>query len=96
MKSLVSVKGQTVIPKEVRDALGIKAGDQINWVVKDRQVLIFKVPDDPVAALTGILKDTGYTFEDFLKERNEERRNERITEEKEAQRWRAMSSTPPQ
>jgi hypothetical protein len=42
----------------------------------------------------GILKDTDYTYEDFLRERNEERERERMQEEKEAERWRATSSTP--
>ena len=94
MKSVVSVRGQTVIPKDVREKLGIKPGDEINWVIKDRQALIFRVPDDPVEALRGILKDSNYTFDDFMRERNEERRNERIAEEKEEAAWRASSSTP--
>jgi len=95
MKSVVSVKGQTVIPKEVRDALGIKPGAQIEWLVQDGKVHVFLIPDDPVRALRGILKGHG-TFADWMKERNEERARERELEEAEERRWRATSSTPPQ
>jgi AbrB family looped-hinge helix DNA binding protein len=95
-QSVVSVKGQTVIPKEIREALGIKAGTKLSWTVKGRSIYVFPVPEDPVHALMGILKDSGYTFEDFLRERNEERKRERVQEEKEEQRWRGMSSTPQQ
>jgi AbrB family looped-hinge helix DNA binding protein len=95
MKSVVSTKGQTVIPKEVRDQLGIKAGSKLDWVVKERQAIVFLVPDDPVRALMGILKDSDYSFDDFMRERNEERKRERVVEEKE-EAWRATSSTPRQ
>lgn len=93
-KSVVSTKGQTVIPKEIREALGIKAGTKLDWVVKGRHAIVFVVPDDPVGALMGILEDSDYTFDDFIRERNEERKRERVLEEKEDQRWRDTSSTP--
>jgi len=96
MKSVVSVRGQTVIPKEVREALGISAGTKLSWIVKGKSAMVFPVPDDPVRALMGILKDSGYTYSDFLRERNEERKRERIQDEKEERRWRGMSSTPQQ
>jgi len=92
MQSLVSVRGQTVIPKEVRKALGVKAGAKLTWIIKDRSAVVFPVPVDPVAALQGILKDSGYTFEDFMSERNEERKRERLEEKEEEGRWRATSS----
>ena len=33
--SAVTSKGQTTIPKEVRDALGIKEGTPLRWQLKD-------------------------------------------------------------
>lgn len=93
MNSVVSSKGQTVIPHEIREALGITAGTRLHWFLKGKKVSFFVVPDDPVAAAMGLLKDSGYTFDDFMRERNEERRQERIQEEKEEKRWRHTSST---
>ena len=91
MQSVVSVRGQTVIPKEIRKALGIKEGAKLSWIVKDNHIVVVPIPEDPVGALRGILKDSGYTFEDFMRERNEERERERMLEEKEDQRWRDTS-----
>ena len=42
----LSSKGQVVIPEEIRERLGLKAGAQF-VVVADRDVVIFKVLDPP-------------------------------------------------
>lgn len=42
----LSSKGQVVIPEEIRDRLGLKAGAHF-VVVADRDVVIFKVLDPP-------------------------------------------------
>ena len=84
MKSVMSTKGQTVIPKEIREALGLKPGTKLAWSLNDRSVTVIPIPSDPVRALRGLLKGTGYTYDDFLRERNEEREQERKAEEEEA------------
>jgi AbrB family looped-hinge helix DNA binding protein len=33
-KSTITAKGQTTVPKEVRDHLGLKPGDQIEFVIQ--------------------------------------------------------------
>lgn len=81
MKSVVSVRGQTVVPKEVREALGIKPGTMLSWSVKNGSVVVQPLPDDPIGALKGILRDSGYTFEQFLAERQAERAAERPAED---------------
>lgn len=42
----LSSKGQVVIPEEIRERLGLKAGAQF-VVIADRDVVIFKVLDPP-------------------------------------------------
>ena len=41
--STLTSKSQTVIPKEVRQRMGLKAGDSVRYVVKGRKVEIEKV-----------------------------------------------------
>lgn len=40
--SSVSSKGQVTVPKEIREALGLKAGDKVVFISKGDQVLIAK------------------------------------------------------
>jgi antitoxin PrlF len=54
--SKVSVKSQTVIPREVRKSLGLKPGDTLRYRVTEDGVLLDKAPpneaDDPFAAFS--------------------------------------------
>ena len=54
--SKVSVKSQTVIPRQVREQLGLKPGDTLRYRVTDAGVLLDKAPaheaDDPFAAFS--------------------------------------------
>ena len=54
--SKVSVKSQTVIPREVRDRLGLKPGDTLRYRVTEDGVLLDKAPaneaEDPFAAFS--------------------------------------------
>jgi len=53
--SKVSVKSQTVIPREVRNQLGLRAGDTLRYRLTPDGVLIDKAPteaDDPFATFT--------------------------------------------
>ena len=92
-KSVVSSKGQTVIPKEIREALDIHEGTTLSWTIRDGKLTVFRIPDDPVGAMVGALVGHG-SFDEWLEERNEERRREREKEEEEMEQWRATSSTP--
>ncbi len=51
--SKVSVKSQTVIPREVREQLGLQAGDTLRYRLTSEGVMIDKAPvneaDDPFA-----------------------------------------------
>jgi antitoxin PrlF len=54
--SKVSVKSQTVIPREVRERLGLKPGDTLRYRLTDNGVLLDKAPaadaDDPFATFS--------------------------------------------
>jgi AbrB family looped-hinge helix DNA binding protein len=54
--SKVSVKSQTVIPREVREQLGLRAGDTLRYRLTPEGVMIDKAPvneaDDPFATFT--------------------------------------------
>ncbi len=52
-QSKIFANGSTTLPKPVRDALGIKAGDRVRYVISEKGVQFFKTPlenahaDDP-------------------------------------------------
>jgi antitoxin PrlF len=54
--SKISVKSQTVIPREVRERLGLKRGDTLRYRLTPEGVLLDKAPanegDDPFAAFS--------------------------------------------
>lgn len=51
--SRITSKAQTTVPQAVRNALGLKAGDEIAYEIRDGQVTLSKargtVQDDPFA-----------------------------------------------
>jgi AbrB family looped-hinge helix DNA binding protein len=57
MKTVVSEKGQVTIPKPIRDRLGIRAGQALDFRAEQGQLVATKVtPQDPVESVYGILK----------------------------------------
>jgi AbrB family looped-hinge helix DNA binding protein len=57
-QSTVTAKGQTTIPKAIRDHLGLKPGGKVRYfVTHDGRVLL--APVLPAAALRGIVKYDG-------------------------------------
>ncbi len=79
MESKVSVRGQTVIPKEIRKALGITENSRLYWKIQDGVIQVLPLPADPVQASLGLLRGKG-TFGEFLQGRNEERHKELVKE----------------
>jgi AbrB family looped-hinge helix DNA binding protein len=94
MKSVVSTRGQTVIPHEVREALGIKEGTTLIWSLSSHSVQVMALPDDPIEASFGALKDTKFSTADLLEERRADRDKEEAKVEEELKRWRRTPSTP--
>ena len=57
IESAITSKGQTTLPKVVREALGVRAGDRVRYVIFDDEVRI--LPVCPVNRLFGVLQHTG-------------------------------------
>ena len=57
LESSVNYRGQTTLPDAVRDALGLKAGDRVRYVILDEGVLM--MPVRPTSRLFGSLKYDG-------------------------------------
>jgi antitoxin PrlF len=56
MKAIVSEKGQVTIPKRLRDRLGIRAGEQLDFEEEHGRLVATKATrHDPVDAVYGIL-----------------------------------------
>ena len=89
--SKVYERGQTVVPKRIREALAIESGARLQWQVHEGVIQVIPVPANPVQALRGLLKRTGYTYARFLRDRQLEREAERRREDAESR----TSLTPP-
>lgn len=80
MQTKVSKKGQTVVPRQIRKALGISKDTVLYWKLVDTAIQVFPIPAKSVKASVGILKDKGLTYKDFMEERKRERARERAAE----------------
>ena len=72
-QSTVSVRGQTVIPQEIREQFGIKPKTKLVWSAEDGILTVIPIPADPIEASFGMLAGQGYTLGNFLEERRQER-----------------------
>lgn len=79
-----SSKGQIVIPADIRKEIGLEPGDRVLVSrVGDHDVLVRPVPDDPVQATRGLLRD-GPSLTAALKK---ERAHEHAREEEKSARF---------
>ena len=56
MKSRISDKGQVTVPKRLRDQLGIKAGDELDFAVEQGRLVATRIERDVIDRLYGSLK----------------------------------------
>ena len=65
IESTITSKGRTTLPKAVREALSLQAGDRVRYIVLDDEVMI--LPVRPTSRLFGKLKYVGppVTLEDM-------------------------------
>jgi antitoxin PrlF len=52
-------KGQTTIPKSIRDVLGMKTGDRMTFTLMPDGVVLLRVKNKRVADLAGLLHRKG-------------------------------------
>lgn len=71
MTVTVSIKGQMVIPSDIRKKYHIKPRTKVEIFDKGKEIVIIPLPDDPVKDSRGILK--GVATKDLLKLRQKER-----------------------
>ena len=57
IESSITSKGQTTLPKLVRKALSVQAGDRVRYVIQDGQVRLIGV--GPISRLFGVLEHHG-------------------------------------
>ena len=57
--SIVSSKGQVVIPKKIREKYNIRPSTSIRWIEKDEGLLVVPDSADPISAAKGMLKGSG-------------------------------------
>ncbi len=74
-----SSKGQIVIPKEIREKLGIGPGKKVLLQLVGEHAEIVALPDDPIKSMRGMLKADVSLAEELLRER---RKDDEIDEQR--------------
>jgi len=52
-------KGQTTIPKEIRDSLGMKPGDRMTFTLMPDSTVVMRVKSKGIAGMAGVLHKKG-------------------------------------
>lgn len=74
MAVTVSSKGQLVIPAPIRRRYHITPGSQVRVLDNGKEIVLIPIPKDAFRASRGMLK--GYSVEEFLRWRRQEKRRE--------------------
>jgi len=68
----VSQKGWVVIPADLRTKYNLKTGSKVAFAELEGGIQIIPIPEDPIAAMVGMFKDTPELLQDLLDERRKE------------------------
>ena len=75
METLVTKRGQTVVPAPIRKRYQIQEGDRLAWIDDGRSIRVIPLPADPIRALRGRYKGEGL-YKKLMEYRQEERKRE--------------------
>jgi AbrB family looped-hinge helix DNA binding protein len=79
-QTVISSKGQVVVPAELRDLLGLKKGTRATWTAEKGRLILMPINEQFLDEIQGFLKPRAggpSVFEAHLEEREQERRRER-------------------
>jgi len=71
--SVVTIKGQVVIPKKIRNQFHIKKGTQIRFEPRNGEIVLRPLTPDYFEKMAGSLGTGGRVLKAFLKEKKKER-----------------------
>lgn len=74
--SIVTMKGQIVIPSRMRRRLGLKKGTKVSLVDKGDEIIVRPLTKDYFEKMAGILKTGGRLTKQLLEERARDRERE--------------------
>lgn len=74
--SVLTTKGQLLIPKRIRNKYGIKSGVKVIFEETDDGVIIKPINEQYFKSFRGILKSTGRLHEEMKQMKDEEKRLE--------------------
>ncbi|HET56440.1 MAG TPA: AbrB/MazE/SpoVT family DNA-binding domain-containing protein [Ignavibacteria bacterium] len=71
--TIVTTKGQIVIPAEIRKKYGIEVGTKIRFDVEDGEIKLIPITEEVIKNNIGMLKSKGKLLKVLLKEKEIER-----------------------
>ena len=68
----ITTKGQVTIPKDIREALGLREGDRVIFIIEGERAVIRKVTDEKLSEILSRQKPWAKTSLAFQKRLREE------------------------
>ena len=72
-RSVVTVKGQVVIPSKIRRKLGIKKGTQVYLYERNGEIIIKPITDEYIQKMAGMAGTKGKLLKALMEEKAKER-----------------------
>lgn len=67
-----TIKGQIVIPADIRKKFNIKRGSRVNVYDEGEKIIVEPLPDDPIKEGRGMLKTQGRILKALIADRKRE------------------------